>query len=150
MIIREMLPRELDVVLNLFNYYCEAADITEERYDQDRARETVREYCIRPNLFFRIAVNGQRPVGLIGGFLSQDPVESEVTATIQFLYLIPEFAEISNYENLVDEFTDWSSQFKVTQIRAIDIGHRMDRLNDVYDELGFTPIRISIMNKEIA
>jgi hypothetical protein len=150
MIIRAMEPRELDSVLNLFNYYCEAADITEDKYDQDRARETVREYCIRPNLFFRIALNGQRPVGLIGGFLSQDPVESEVTATIQFLYLIPEFAEINNYQNLVDEFTAWSQKFKVTQVRAIDIGYRMDRLRDVYDELGFNPIKISIMNKDIA
>jgi len=150
MIIRDMEPRELDVVLTLFNYYCEAAAITEEKYDQDRTRETVREYCIRPNLFFRIAVNGQRPVGMIGGFLSQDPVESEVTATIQFLYLIPEFADINNYQNLVDEFVNWSKQFKVTQIRAIDIGHRMDRLHDVYDELGFNPIRISIMNKDIS
>lgn len=150
MIIRAMEPRELDVVLTLFNYYCEAAAITEDKYDQDRARETVREYCIRPNLFFRIAVNGQRPVGMIGGFLSQDPVETQVTATIQFLYLIPEFAEINNYQNLVDEFTTWSQQFKVTQVRAIDIGYRMDRLRDVYDELGFNPIRISIMNKEIA
>jgi hypothetical protein len=110
----------------------------------------VREYCIRPNLFFRIALNGQRPVGLIGGFLSQDPVETQVTATIQFLYLIPEFAEINNYQNLVDEFVTWSSQFKVTQIRAIDIGYRMDRLKDVYDKLGFNPIRISIMNKDIS
>jgi hypothetical protein len=150
MIIREMLPRELDVVLNLFNYYCEDADITEDKYDQDRARETVREYCIRPNLFFRIALNGQRPVGMIGGFLSQDPVETQVTATIQFLYLIPEFAEINNYQNLVDEFVAWGQQFKVTQVRAIDIGNKLDRLRDVYDELGFNPIRISIMNKEIA
>jgi hypothetical protein len=150
MIIREMLPREFDVVLNLFNYYCEAADITEDKYDQDRARETVREYCIRPNLFFRIALNGQRPVGMIGGFLSQDPVETQVTATIQFLYLIPEFAEINNYQNLVDEFVAWGQQFKVTQVRAIDIGYRMDRLRDVYDELGFNPIRISIMNKDIS
>jgi hypothetical protein len=150
MIIREMLPRELDVVLTLFNYYCEDAAITEDKYDQDRARETVREYCIRPNLFFRIAVNGQRPVGLIGGFLSQDPVESQVTATIQFLYLIPEFSEINNYQNLVDEFVTWGEQFKVTQVRAIDIGNKLDRLRDVYDELGFTPIRISIMNKDIA
>jgi len=150
MIIRAMEPRELDVVLNLFNYYCEDAAISEEQYDQDRARETVREYCIRPNLFFRIAVNGQRPVGLIGGFLSQDPVETQVTATIQFLYLIPEFADIHTYQNLVDEFTKWSSEFKVTQVRAIDIGYRMDRLRDVYDELGFNPIRISIMNKDIA
>jgi hypothetical protein len=150
MIIRAMEPRELDVVLNLFNYYCEAADITEDKYDQDRARETVREYCIRPNLFFRIALNGQRPVGMIGGFLSQDPVETQVTATIQFLYLIPEFADIRTYQNLVDEFTKWSSEFKATQIRAIDIGYRMDRLHDVYDELGFNPIRISIMNKDIS
>jgi hypothetical protein len=150
MIIREMLPRELDVVLTLFNYYCEAAAITEDKYDQDRARETVREYCIRPNLFFRIALNGQRPVGLIGGFLSQDPVETQLTATIQFLYLIPEFAEINNYQNLVDEFVAWGQQFKVTQVRAIDIGNKLDRLRDVYDELGFTPIRISIMNKDIA
>jgi hypothetical protein len=95
-------------------------------------------------------VNGQRPVGLIGGFLSQDPVENQVTATIQFLYLIEEFAEISNYEMLIDQFTAWSQQFKVTQIRAIDIGYRIDRLNDVYDELGFSPVRVSIMNKEIA
>jgi hypothetical protein len=87
---------------------------------------------------------------MIGGFLSQDPVETQVTATIQFLYLIPEFAEINNYQNLVDEFTAWSSEFKVTQVRAIDIGYRMDRLQDVYDELGFNPIRISIMNKDIA
>jgi len=150
MIIRAMEPRELDSVLTLFNYYCEAADITEDKYDQDRARETVREYCIRPNLFFRIALNGQRPVGMIGGFLSQDPVETQVTATIQFLYLIPEFADINNYQNLVDEFTTWSQQFKVTQVRAIDIGYRMDRLRDVYDELGFSPVRVSIMNKEIA
>lgn len=150
MIIRAMEPRELDVVLNLFNYYCEAADISDEQYDQDRARETVREYCIRPNLFFRIAVNGQRPVGLIGGFISQDPVETQVTATIQFLYLIPEFDDINNYECLVDEFTAWSQQFKVTQVRAIDIGNKLDRLHDVYDELGFSPVRVSIMNKEIA
>ena len=150
MIIRAMEPRELDSVLTLFNYYCDAADISEDKYDQDRARETVREYCIRPNLFFRIALNGQRPVGLIGGFLSQDPVETQVTATIQFLYLIPEFADTRSYQNLVDEFVTWSSQFKVTQIRAIDIGYRIDRLNDVYDELGFSPVRVSIMNKEIA
>jgi hypothetical protein len=69
---------------------------------------------------------------------------------MQFLYLIPEFAEINNYQNLVEEFVAWGEQFKVTQVRAIDIGNKLDRLRDVYDELGFSPIRISIMNKDIA
>lgn len=150
LIIRPMETRELDSVLNLFNYYRDEADIDEEKYDQDRVLHTVKEYNIRPNLFFRVALSGLRPVGVIGGFLSEDPVESEITATIQFNYLIPEFATVENYNQLINEFKTWSQAFKAEQIRAIDIGRRINRLDTVYEQLGFDPIRISIMNKEIA
>ena len=150
MIIRPMEPRELDSVLILFEYYRADADITEDRYDQDKVMKTIKEYCIRPNLFFRVAYNGQRPIGVIGGFLSEDPVDTEITATIQFNYLIDEFATIENYQQLIDSFTEWSQQFKVEQIRAIDIGNKINRLQSVYDQLGFNPVRVSIMNKEIA
>ena len=150
MIIREMEPREIDLVVNLFNYYRDAASIDPDRYDQNRVIITVREYNIRPNLFFRVAFSGQRPVGLIGGFLSEDPVESEVAATVQFLYLLDEYADINNYQLLLDEFESWAKRFSVTAIRCIDIGSNIDRLKSVYDRLGFDPIRISIMNKEIS
>lgn len=150
MIIRPMETNEIDLVINLFNYYREEADITEERYDQDKVIKTVREYNIRPNLFFRVAFNGRRPIGIIGGFLSEDPIDTEITATIQFNYLIPEFANIENYGLLIEEFQTWARQFHVEKMRAIDIGNNITRLNDIYDQLGFNPIRISIMNKEIA
>lgn len=141
---------EVDLVINLFNYYREEAEISEERYDENRVLQTVREYCIRPNLFFRVAFNGLRPVGLIGGFLSEDPIESDTTATIQFNYLIPEFNSVENYAEMIAEFQKWAKQFNVQQMRALDIGNNLTRLNDVYDILGFTPVRISIMNKEFA
>ena len=150
MIIREMETRELDPVLILFEYYRQAADISEERYDQDKVLKTIKEYCIRPNLFLRVAYIGLRPVGVIGGFLSEDPVDTEITATIQFNYLIDEYATIENYQQLIEAFQESSQQFKVEQIRAIDIGNKINRLQSVYDQLGFNPVRVSIMNKEIA
>jgi len=150
MIIRPMETRELDLVINLFNYYRDEAGITEEKYSQDKVLKTIREYCIRPHLFFRVAYNGQRPVGVIGGFLSEDPVDTELSATIQFNYLIPEFADQINYDQLIGAFSDWARLCKATNIRAIDIGTRINRLDHVYDSLDFEPIRISIMNKELA
>lgn len=150
MIIRTMETRELDSVLILFEYYRQAADISEERYDQDKVLKTIKEYCIRPNLFLRVAYMGLRPIGVIGGFLSEDPVDTEITATIQFNYLIDEYATIENYQQLIEAFQEWSQQFKVEQIRAIDIGNKINRLQSVYDQLGFNPVRVSIMNKEIA
>lgn len=150
MIIRSMQTHEIDSVVTLFDYYREAAQIDDDHYDENRVIQTVREYCIRPNLFFRLALNGQRPVGVVGGFLSEDPIDTEITATIQFLYLIPEFATVTNYDLMIKEFESWAEQFKVTAIRAIDIGRNPNRLSDVYAELEFDPIKVSIMNKELA
>ena len=92
----------------------------------------------------------QRPVGLVGGFLSPDPVERELTATIQFLYLIPEHNQSQNYQMLTDEFESWAKQCGAGAVRAIDIGQNTNRLNDIYDQLGYDPVRVSIMNKEIS
>jgi hypothetical protein len=150
MLVREMQPFEIDSVITLFNYYCEEAKVNDEKYSEDRVLQTVRQYCIKPNLFFRVAYNGQRPVGVIGGFLSEDPVENDLTATIQFNYLIPEFATVSAYEQLIQEFETWATLCKATAVRAIDIGSNLNRLQDVYSELDFNPIRIAIMNKELA
>lgn len=150
MFIREMQTNEIDSVVNLFNYYKEEAGVDLDRFSENRVLATVRQYCIKPNLFFRVAFNGLRPIGLIGGFLSEDPVEDEMTATIQFNYLIPEFATVENYGYLVNEFQTWAKGLGITQMRAIDIGSKTTRLESVYDELDFTPIRIAIMNKEIA
>lgn len=149
MFIREMQTNEIDSVVNLFNYYKDEADVDLERFSENRVLATVRQYCIKPNLFFRVAYNGLRPVGLIGGFVSEDPVEDEMTATIQFNYLIPEFATVENYGYLVSEFQTWAEGLGISQIRAIDIGNKHNRLFNVYDELGFFPVRVSIMNKEL-
>lgn len=149
MIIKPLEPRDIDLVINLFGYYSDEAGIDPEQYDENRVLNTIKQYAIRPNLFFRVCWLGQRPIGCIGGFLSEDPVERETTATIQFLYLLPDHADIMNYRQMIQEFTNWAEQFSATNIRAIDIGHNPNRLQEVYERLEFRPVRVSIMNKEI-
>ena len=149
MIIRKMETNEIDSIITLFNYYRDAAEIPEEKYDENKVINTVREYNIRPNLFFRVAYNGLRPVGFIGGFLSEDPVDTELIATIQFNFLIDEYATVEGYRELTDAFQEWAKELKATNIRAIDIGEKVSRLKQVYYELGFDPVRVEIMNKEI-
>ena len=148
--LRSMRPEEIDSVIILFQYYRESVGISDDKYDENRLLETIREYCIRPMLFFKVAFQGQRPIGLVGGFLSQDPIESELNATIQFLYLLPEHESLSNYSILVDAFEAWAIECGARAVRAIDIGYKLDRLSDIYDQLGFGPIRLAVMNKELA
>lgn len=150
MIIRSMRPEEIDSVLIVFEYYRDAVGIDDQSYDSDRVLATIKEFAIRPNLFFKIALDNSRPVGIIGGFLSPDPVEREHTATIQFIFLVQGYDTADNYRQLVDEFTLWARQSKASAIRAIDIGNNPLRLQTIYEDLEFTPVRISIMNKEIA
>lgn len=149
MIVRSMRPEELDSVLTVFEYYRDSAGIDDDDYDQDRVLGTVKEYCIRPNLFFKIALDNNRPVGIVGGFLSPDPVERELTATIQFLFLIQGYDNLDNYDQLLTEFSAWAKQCGARAVRAIDIGKNITRLNSIYSELGYRPISVSIMNKEI-
>ena len=149
-IIRSMRPEEIDSVLTIFEYYREAVGIDDQRYDSDRVLATIKEFAIRSHLYFRIALENSRPIGIIGGFLSPDPVENEHTATIQFLFLVPGHDSDDNYCQLINEFHDWAKHSKAVAVRAIDIGNNPLRLQKIYAELDYTPIRISIMNKEIA
>ena len=89
-------------------------------------------------------------MGVVGAFISEDPVETERVVTIQFCYLLPEFADISNYRNLIDTVQVWGKQMQCSHCRVIDIGNNIQRLQDIYDELGYSPVRLTLMTKEIA
>lgn len=149
MLVRDMETNELDVVINLFNYYKDDVRINDDNWNSDNLLKTIKEYCIRPHLYFKVAFQATRPVGVIGGFVANDIVESETTGTIQFLFLLPEYRTQEYYKTLVGGFEEWARDCGATKLRAIDIGYNLDRLNEVYDLLGYSPVRFSLMTKEL-
>jgi hypothetical protein len=150
MIIRQMEADEMDLIVNLFEYYKDEALIEDDEWQINRVVQTIKNYSVSWNLFFRIAYEGQRPVGVIGGFVSEDPITGERVAAIQFNYLKPDYASVGNYRQLVDTFLSWTEEVKATDIKCMDIGNNLTRLDDVYENLGFRHQTISIYGKEIA
>jgi hypothetical protein len=149
MIIRKMDPEEMDLIVNLFEYYRDEADIADDKWDDQRVVKVIKNYSISWNLFFRIAYEGQRPIGVIGGFVSEDPITGERASAIQFNYLKPDYASVSNYRQLVTQFVDWSKEVQAESIKCMDIGDNPARLDEVYEELGFARHSLSIYGKEI-
>ena len=140
----------MDLIVNLFEYYRDEALIPDEAWDDQRVVKVIKNYSISWSLFFRVAYEGQRPVGVIGGFVSEDPITAERVSAIQFNYLKPEFASVGNYKQLIDHFLEWSNEVQAKNIKCMDIGDNATRLDEVYEELGFTSHSLSIYGKEIA
>lgn len=149
MIIRKMLPEELDIVANVFQYYRDEVNIPDDEYDEDRVVQTIKTYDINWNMFFNVAYEGQRPVGVIGGFLSEDPIDGQASAAIQFCYLKDSHNSLSNYRQLVEKFEEWARECKARDIKCLDIGNKPNRLNDLYRDLGYRNLPLTIMGKEI-
>lgn len=149
MIIRKMLPEEIDAVAILFEYYREDALIRDEQYDQDRVIQTIKTYCINWNMMFNVAYEGGRPIGVIGGFVSQDPIDGTTCAAIQFCYMVDSHNTIDNYRELVQAFESWAREVKATSVKALDIGNRLDRLQYLYQTLGYKALPLVVMGKEI-
>lgn len=149
MIIRRMQPEEIDSVVILFDYYRNEALIPDEKYDEDRVVQTIRTYSVNWNLFFNVALEGQRPVGLIGGFVSEDPIDGDRCANIQFCYLVDSHHSRENYAQLIQTFESWAREVKATSIKAIDIGYKPDRLKYFYESMDFKSLPLTIMGKEI-
>lgn len=149
MIIRNMQPDEIDGVVILFDYYRTEALIDDDRYNEDRVIETIRTYSVNWNLFFNVAYEGQRPIGLVGGFVGEDPIDGERCANIQFCYLVDSYHTRENYQQLIQVFEGWAREVKATSIKAIDIGYKPDRLKYFYETMGFKALPLVIMGKEI-
>lgn len=150
MIIRKMEPNEIDLIVNLFEYYKDESLISESHWDEQRVVKVIKNYSISWGLFFRVAYDGQRPVGCIGGFITEDPITAERATAIQFNYLKPDYATVDNYSQLIAEFIDWSKEQQAESIKCMDIGNNPDRLSDIYESLGFANQTITVYGKEIA
>jgi len=149
MIIRPMEPTELDLVVNVFEYYRDEANITDEQWNLQHVVKTIKNYSITWGLFFRVAFEGSRPVGVIGGFVTEDPITGERASAIQFCYLKPDYADVGNYRQLIDAFVEWSKTVEATSFKCLDIGNNPDRLLEVYESIGITPLPIEVYGKEI-
>jgi hypothetical protein len=144
MIVRNMQPQEIDVTVNLFNYYkmeaVESIPSIEEEYDVDSVLETIRMYNTYNEYIWFNAYEGQRPVGLISGCITAVPWNRKILmAHIDMIFLLPSHRNMSNVKMLYDAFETWAMNCGCSKITGGDIGIFPERTEKIYSHLGFKP-----------
>lgn len=143
MIIRKMDPTEIDITVNLFNYYRDEAIETlpkiELEYSEDAVLETIRNYTIQYDHCWLNLYDNQRPVGFVGGYIVGVPwSKTSLIGNLQFIYVLKSHRNMDVFKDLVQAFENWARQFDVTKIVAGDIGIDIERTQKIYEHLGYT------------
>jgi len=141
-IVRKILPQEMDATINLFNYYVDQAvesipSISEE-YDENSVLEFIRLYATHNEYVWMNAYEGQRPIGLIAGCVTQCPWNKDIFhGHIDMVFLLESHRNLDNFRSLLDAFTAWAKANKCTKLTAGDIGIDPARLKKLYEHFGF-------------
>lgn len=145
MIIRTMQVSELDATINLIKYYMdEAAQVMPElaeEFDENSIINTLKKFNIGPQYVWFNAYEGQRPVGLISGYLVHKPWNEKIfDGHIAFIYVLPSHRSLDVFKQLVGKFEEWAKMCNCSRITGGDIGINEDRTKAIYEQIGFDQI----------
>jgi GNAT superfamily N-acetyltransferase len=114
-------------------YYRDEANLPEGEYDGDAMTQTVREFLIDPASAWYCLYDGDRMVGVVAGYLCPIPWSKQITANVQFLFVIPSHRNLANANNLLKEFENWAWNQGAIRITAGDIGIDVERTQAFYE-----------------
>lgn len=145
MIVRLMMPQEIDVTVNLIKYYMEEAGQSLpqllEEYDENSIINTVRLFSINPSYVWFNLYEGQRPVGFISGYLVHKPWNDKIfDGHIAFVYVLPSHRSLDVFRQLIDKFEGWAKENNCSRITGGDIGINEERTKSIYEHIGFKQI----------
>jgi GNAT superfamily N-acetyltransferase len=144
MIVRKMLPSEIDLTINLFSQYFDEAAVAlpeiADEYNEDAVLETIKMYNTHYEYVWYNAVEGQRPVGFVAGCITPVPWSSDkVDAHIVFIYLLESHRNMDNFRQLLNKFEEWAHNIGAAKITAGDIGINPERTQKLYEYFEFKP-----------
>lgn len=137
MIIRKMRADEIDTTVNLFKYYIEEANLTDDQWDENSLLEGIREFNIQAEYCWLNAYEGQRPIGLVAGCLTKPIYSRKLEAHINYIFLLESHRNMANFRELVTAFESWASSMRACEITAGDIGINPDRTRKLFTALDF-------------
>ena len=140
MIVRRPRADELDNIIIVMEYYRDEANLPDGEYDPDAMLNSVRSFMIQADHIWFNLYEGQRIVGIIGGYLTQLPWSRKIQAHVQFIYVLPSHRNLTNAKSLFEEFEKWAKNCGAERITAGDIGIDTERTQAFYQHLGFSAV----------
>ena len=142
MIVRTMLPEEIDSTVTLCKYYADEAAETmpriSEEFDINSVIRTVRTRTIHPQYAWLNMYEGGRPIGFISGSFSTAPWNEKIVMTfVDMFFILKSHRNMDNFRQLVTGFEDWAKSLNAQNIFVSDMGMNEDRTLKLYNHLGY-------------
>jgi GNAT superfamily N-acetyltransferase len=137
MIIRRPRSTDLDNIIIVMEYYRDEANLSDDEYHSDSMIQTVREYLIDPSHAWFCLYDRDRIVGVVAGYLCPVPWSKQITANVQFLYVLPSHRNLVDAVKLLKEFEIWAWNQGAVKITAGDIGIDVERTKTFYEHCGY-------------
>ena len=148
MLVRNLRPQDIDLLLVMMSYYRDEVNISDEDWDENSVIQSIKFYATNLELTCLVAVENSRIVGCLLASMKKEFYNNNVSAAIQMLYLLPSHRQRENYQQLYNEFLNWTIGTKLEKILLIDIVDRTDRLDPISDMLDFSTSSFKIYLKD--
>jgi RimJ/RimL family protein N-acetyltransferase len=138
---REITGEDFDALRDLGRMMHEEGSYSHLEFSDRRLFETFERYMNDPDRIGIIAMKGDKPCGMIGGYVSKYYFSDELVAGDIAWFVVPEYRGSRVGLHLLDAFENWAKAKKVSELRiGISTGVNMEAFDRLMKKRGYSMV----------
>ena len=138
---REITNEDFPALCDLGQMMHEEGSYSHLKFSKPRLLETFKRYMDDPDRIGIIAMQGDKPCGMIGGYVSKYYFSDQIVASDIAWFVLPEFRGTMIGVRLLDAFEDWAKSKGVSELRiGISTGVNMEAFDRLMKKRGYSMV----------
>ena len=138
---REITGEDFDALRDLGRMMHEEGSYSHLKFSDRRLLETFGRYMNDPDRIGIIAIQGDKPCGMIGGYVSKYYFSDQIVASDIAWFVLPEFRGTMIGVRLLDAFENWAKAKGVEELRiGISTGVNMEAFDRLMKKRGYSMV----------
>ncbi len=138
---REITNKDFPALCDLGQMMHEEGSYSHLKFSKARLLETFKRYMNDPDRIGIVAMQGDKPCGMIGGYVSKYYFSDELVAGDIAWFVVPEYRGSRVGLHLLDAFEDWAKSKGVSELRiGISTGVNMEAFDRLMKKRGYSMV----------
>lgn len=138
---REITNEDFPALCDLGQMMHKEGSFSHLKFSKPRLLETFKCYMSDPDRIGIIAMQGEKPCGMIGGYVSKYYFSEELVANDIAWFVVPELRGTQVGLRLLDAFEEWAKSKKVSELRiGISTGVNMEAFDRLMKKRGYSMV----------
>ena len=138
---REITNKDFPALCDLGQMMHKEGSYSHLKFSKARLLETFKRYMNDPDRIGIVAMQGDKPCGMIGGYVSKYYFSDELVAGDIAWFVVPEYRGSRVGLHLLDAFEDWAKSKGVSELRiGISTGVNMEAFDRLMKKRGYSMV----------